>query len=160
KTAERFVPNPFCTNPNGRMYRTGDLARLLSDGNVEFLGRGDDQVKIRGFRIELGEIESLLAARPAVKQALVLANEDGRGEKRLVGYVVAESGQSLTGDDLRSHLRALLPEVMVPSAIVLLPKIPLNANGKVDRQALPEPEAVQLREFVAPNGATEEGVTA
>src|SRR5215472_10108508 len=78
KTAERFVPNPFCTNPNGRMYRTGDLARLLSDGNVEFLGRGDDQVKIRGFRIEPGEIESLLAARPAVKQALVLAKEDKR----------------------------------------------------------------------------------
>ncbi len=158
KTAERFVQNPFSSDPSARMYRTGDLARLLADGNVEFLGRGDDQVKIRGFRIELGEIESLLTARPGVKQAVVLAREDSRGDKKLVGYVVTEPGQANSADELRAYLKEQLPEVMVPAAIVVMPKIPLNPNGKVDRQALPEPEAAQSRAFLAPNGATEEGV--
>jgi amino acid adenylation domain-containing protein len=158
KTAERFVQNPFSSDSNARMYRTGDLARWLADGNVEFLGRGDDQVKIRGFRIELGEIESLLTARPGVKQAVVLAREDSRGDKKLVGYVVTEPGQANSADELRAYLKEQLPEVMVPAAIVVIPKIPLNPNGKVDRQALPEPEAAQSRAFLAPNGATEEGV--
>jgi amino acid adenylation domain-containing protein len=158
KTAERFVQNPFSSDPSARMYRTGDLARLLADGNVEFLGRGDDQVKIRGFRIELGEIESLLTAHPGVKQAVVLAREDSRGDKKLVGYVVTEPGQANSADELRAYLKEQLPEVMVPAAIVVMPKIPLNPNGKVDRQALPEPEAAQNRAFLAPNGATEEGV--
>lgn len=158
KTAERFVKNPFGNDADAKMYRTGDLARYLADGNVEFLGRGDDQVKIRGFRIELGEIESLLTSRTGVKQAVVLAKEDARGEKRLVAYVVAETGQGNSPDALRGYLKGQLPDVMVPSAVVLLPKIPLNANGKIDRQALPEPETVQSREFVAPQGPTQEAV--
>ena len=142
KTEERFVRNPFGKEPDGRMYRTGDLARFLPDGNVEFLGRGDDQVKIRGFRIELGEIESVLIAKQGVKQAVVLAKEDERGDKRLVAYLVADPSLNNSPDELRSYLKQQLPDFMVPSAIVLLPKIPLNANGKVDRQALPEPESV------------------
>ena len=140
------------------MYRTGDLARFLPDGNLEFLGRGDDQVKIRGFRIELGEIESVLTVKPGVKQAVVLAKEDERGDKRLIAYVVADQSQNNSSDELRSYLKQQLPEYMVPSAVLLLPKIPLNSNGKVDRQALPEPETVQSREYLAPKGATEESV--
>jgi amino acid adenylation domain-containing protein len=158
KTDERFVGNPFSTDAQGQMYRTGDLARFLPDGNVEFLGRGDDQVKIRGFRIELGEIESVLAAKPGVKQAVVLAKEDERGDKRLIAYLVTDPPLKSSPDEIRSYLKQQLPEFMVPSAIVLLPKIPLNPNGKVDRPALPEPETVQSREFVAPNGATEDRV--
>jgi amino acid adenylation domain-containing protein len=158
KTDERFVRNPFDADPASRMYRTGDLARFLPDGNVEFLGRSDDQVKIRGFRIELGEIESVLSAKSGVKQSVVLAKEDVRGDKRLIAYVVADQSQNNSPDELRSFLKQQVPEFMVPSAIILLPKIPLNPNGKVDRQALPEPETVQSREFVAPKGAAEEGV--
>ena len=156
-TEERFVRNPFGAEDN-QMYRTGDLARFFPDGNVEFLGRGDDQVKIRGFRIELGEIESVLTAKPGVKQAVVVAREDERGDKRLIAYLVADQSLSNSSDDLRSYLRQQLPEFMVPAAMVLLPKIPLNPNGKVDRRALPEPEAVQAREFIAPKNDTEEKV--
>jgi amino acid adenylation domain-containing protein len=158
KTDERFVRNPFSTNPTNRMYRTGDLARFTSDGNVEFLGRDDDQVKVRGFRIELGEIESALTAKTGVKQAVVLAKENECGDKRLVAYVVADSSLNNTPDELRRYLKQQLPDFMVPSAVVLLTKIPLNANGKVDRQALPEPESVPALEFVAPKNAMEEGV--
>ena len=158
RTAERFDANPFVNDPNARMYRTGDLARYLADGNLEFLGRGDDQVKIRGFRIELGEVESVLARRAGVKQAVVLAKEDERGDKRLLAYVVADRDQNVSAEDLRVHLKEQLPDFMVPSAIVLLPKIPLNANGKVDRQALPEPEAVETKVYVAPKTPTEEVV--
>jgi amino acid adenylation domain-containing protein len=156
-TEERFLRDPFRAEES-QMYRTGDLARFLPDGNVEFLGRRDDQVKIRGFRIELGEIESVLAAKPGVKQAVVLAKEDERGDRRLIAYLVADQGQGNSPDELRSYMKQQLPEFMVPSAMVLLPKIPLNPNGKVDRQALPEPETVQVREFVAPKDATEENV--
>ena len=158
KTEERFVSNPFGKEPDSRMYRTGDLARFLPDGNLEFLGRGDDQVKIRGFRIELGEIESVLIAKQGVKQAVVLAKEDEGGDKHLVAYLVADPTLNNSPDELRSYLKQQLPDFMVPSAIVLLPKIPLNANGKVDRQALPEPESVPILEFVAPKDAMEEGV--
>jgi acyl carrier protein len=155
-TAERFVSNPFVENANVRMYRSGDLARYLADGNIEFLGRGDDQVKIRGFRIELGEIESVLAIRAGVKQAVVLVNEDGRGDKRLLAYVVADRDQNNSPEELRVYLKQQLPEFMVPSAIVLLPRIPLNANGKIDRQALPEPEMVETKAYVAPKTPSEE----
>jgi amino acid adenylation domain-containing protein len=155
-TAERFVSNPFVENANARMYRTGDLARYLADGNIEFLGRGDDQVKIRGFRIELGEIESVLAKRVGVKQAVVLAKDDERGDKRLLAYVVADRDQNNSPEELRVHLKQQLPEFMVPSAIILLPRIPLNANGKVDRQALPEPEMVETTAYVAPSTPSEE----
>src|SRR4051812_8328614 len=158
RTAERFLKNPFVNDPQAKMYRTGDLARYHEDGNIEFLGRGDDQVKIRGFRIELGEIESILAQHPGVKQAVVLAKEDDRGDKRLLAYVVAGREQDLTADSLRGYLKDQLPDYMVPSAIVLLPKLPLTANGKIDRQALPEPEQVEAKAYVAPRTPTEEVV--
>src|SRR5207244_10746513 len=152
---ERFLKNPFSNDPNidAKMYRTGDLARYGEDGNLEFLGRGDDQVKIRGFRIELGEIESVLARHPAVKQVVVLAREDERGEKRLLADVVPSRGQvtEVHGEDLRSYLKQRLPDYMVPQAVILLPKLPLTANGKIDRNALPQPEQAQTKhEIVAP----------
>ena len=136
------MPDPFVWAAGGRLYRTGDLARWLSDGRVECLGRLDQQVKIRGFRIELGEIEAALEQRAEVRQAVVVAREwasgQARGESRLVGYVVAEG--ELSARDLRAHLSQTLPEYMVPSAFVFLEALPLTANGKVDRNALPAPE--------------------
>jgi acyl-coenzyme A synthetase/AMP-(fatty) acid ligase/acyl carrier protein len=158
RTAERFVQNPFISDSTARMYRTGDLARYLPDGNVEFLGRADDQIKIRGFRIELGEIESVIAREPGVRQAVVTVRNDARGEKRLVAYVVADQSQNGNVDQMRARLKEQLPEYMVPSAIVSLTKIPLTANGKIDRQALPEPEAVETKSYVAPKTATEEAL--
>jgi amino acid adenylation domain-containing protein len=157
-TDERFIRNPFADEMNSRMYRTGDLARYLPDGNVEFLGRSDDQVKIRGFRIELGEIESVLASRPGVKQAVVVAKDDIHGNKRLFAFVVTDQASGISLDELQSHLKEQLPEFMLPAAIVPLAKIPLTPNGKVDRQALPEPETVQPKVYVAPSNAAEEGV--
>ncbi len=138
-TAERFVPDPFGEpfgEPGGRMYRTGDLARVLSDGRVEFLGRVDHQLKIRGFRIELGEIEAALRRHPSLRQAVVAAHQDAAGEKTLVAYLVPE-----VPGDLRAFLGRSLPEVMIPARFVGLAELPLNSNGKVDRQALPAPEA-------------------
>ncbi|MBZ5723308.1 MAG: amino acid adenylation domain-containing protein [Acidobacteriia bacterium] len=160
RTAERFVPNPFVNDASGntKMYRSGDLARWGADGNVEFLGRGDDQVKIRGFRIELGEIEAVLTQHASVKQAVVLAKADERGEKRLLAYVVANREPATSSDDLRAYLKQQLPDYMVPTAVVLLAKLPLTANGKIDRQALPAPEAVASKEYVAPRTPTEEVV--
>jgi amino acid adenylation domain-containing protein len=144
-TAERFISNPW----SGRVYKTGDLARYQGDGQIEFLGRADHQVKIRGFRIELGEVEAQLRTHAQVREAVVVAREDG-GEKRLVGYVVADA--NVTANELKDHVRKRLPEYMVPSAVVLLEKLPLTPNGKVDRNALPAPEAssAENREFVAP----------
>ncbi len=140
------------------MYRSGDLARYLPDGKVEFLGRRDDQVKIRGFRIELGEIESVLAGHPAVKQAVVVAREDVPGEKRLAAYVVGNREKALAPDQLRDYLKAQLPDYMVPPDIVLLAKLPLTANGKLDRKALPPPQQAQTKVYVAPRTPTEEVV--
>ena len=155
-TAERFLPNPFLNDARARMYRTGDLARYLPDGKVEFLGRSDDQVKIRGFRIELGEIEAVLSQHPAIKQAVVLARTDQRGDKRLVAYVVTRHPAS--ADDLKHDLAQQLPDYMVPTAIVALAKFPLTANGKIDRQALPAPEQATAKAYVAPRTPTEEQV--
>jgi acyl carrier protein len=138
-TAERFVPDGVGSVPGERLYRTGDLARWRRDGTVEFLGRIDQQVKIRGFRIEPGEIESALAACPGVRACAVVAREDA-GDKRLVAYAVAEEGAELDAAAVRALLAGKLPSWMVPAVFVFLPELPLNANGKVDRRALPPPE--------------------
>jgi len=138
-TAERFLPDLFSGEPGARMYRTGDQGRWLPDGNLEFLGRLDQQVKIRGFRVELGEIETVLLGHPAVSEAVVVAREDTPGDRRLVAYVVPRGGPDLAAETMRGFLRQKLPEYMVPSAVVLLPALPLTANGKVDRHGLPQP---------------------
>ena len=134
-TDERFVQSPF-ENMATRLYRTGDLARWLPDGNIEFIGRADHQMKLRGFRIELGEIEAQLRLHDQVRDAVVVAREDG-AEKTLVGYVVARV--ALTIPELRDHLKKHLPDYMIPAAFVLLDHLPLTSNGKVDRRALPAP---------------------
>ncbi|MFC6335254.1 amino acid adenylation domain-containing protein, partial [Pseudomonas karstica] len=154
-TGERFLDDPF--NP-GRMYRTGDLARWLADGTLEYLGRNDDQVKIRGVRIELGEIETCLGQLPGIQEAVVLAREDQPGEPRLVAYFT-ENPQidAHAVGDIRAHLVAHLPDYMVPVAYVKLDVLPLTANGKLDRKALPKPDmaAVFTREYEAPIGEIE-----
>jgi amino acid adenylation domain-containing protein len=157
-TAERFVPDPFGEVPGARLYRTGDLVRVLPTGDLDFIGRIDHQVKIRGFRIELGEVEMALWRCPEVRQAVVAALPGPTGDPRLVAYVVpAESvAPDHLRDILRRQLQALLPEAMVPSVFVFLKTLPLSANGKVDRKALPVPEAVETEgEPVAPRTVTE-----
>lgn len=152
-TAERFIPHPFCDDPNARLYQTGDLARFLPDGNIVFLGRVDEQVKLRGYRIELGEIEVALQEHPSVRDCVVSAREDNPGDKRLIAYVVPHPNSTADDNEWRHLLRTKLPEYMVPSAFIKLDALPLSPNGKVDRRALPAPEiAVRRMEdaFVAP----------
>lgn len=140
-TAARFLPDPFACELNARMYRTGDLARYRADGSIVHLGRLDHQVKIRGFRIELGEIEAVLGRHEAVRQVVVTAREDEPGEKYLAAYVVRAEGQSVEVGELRSWIRAALPEYMLPTAYVFLDAVPLTANNKVDVRALPPPRS-------------------
>ncbi|WP_164021762.1 non-ribosomal peptide synthetase, partial [Pyxidicoccus trucidator] len=159
-TAERFVPNPFSATPGDRLYRTGDLVRWRADGTLEFLGRTDFQVKLRGFRIELGEIEAALTQHPAVQQALVLVREDSPGDKRLVAWFTSQA-QPPEVATLRAFLKERLPEFMVPSAFMAMETFPLTPNGKVDRKALPVPDASLLaRAYVAPRTPTEEQLAA
>jgi acyl-CoA synthetase (AMP-forming)/AMP-acid ligase II len=151
-TAQRFVEDPFNTSPTGKLYRTGDLGRWRADGTLEHLGRADQQVKIRGFRIELGEVEAALRALPEVEQAVAVALDAGRADRRLVAYLQFRTGEDLTASDVRRQLRRQLPEYMIPSLIVTIDAIPLTANGKLDRTALPDPfhAAGSRREFAAP----------
>ncbi|MCP4654560.1 MAG: AMP-binding protein, partial [bacterium] len=156
-TAQKFVPDPWSPTPGGRLYQTGDLARYLADGEIEYFGRGDDQVKIRGFRIELGEVETVLARHPLVRDAAVLARDAGPVGKRLVAYVVPAVAGTEPEAELRSTLEEALPEYMVPAVFVFLDGLPLNANGKLDREALPEPDwGAGEREYVAPRTPAEE----
>jgi len=183
-TAERFIANPFVkeqesrrageqgdiendspllprTSAPPRLYRTGDLARYLPDGTIEFLGRIDNQVKIRGFRIELGEIEALLGQHPAIKETVVMAREDHPGDKRLVAYLVPTPGHTPTSTELRAFLKEKLPEPMLPTAFVLLDKLPLTSNGKINRRALPLPDTAYLafeETYLAPRNDIEEAL--
>ncbi len=157
-SAERFVADPFGAEGD-RLYRAGDLVRWNAEGQLEYLGRIDHQVKIRGFRIELGEVEAQLLAQPQVREAVVVA-KDGPGGARLVGYVSAAAEQAIDPAALRERLGRQLPDYMAPSAIVVLEALPLNANGKVDRKALPEPEFGCVRGYEAPQGEAEAALAA
>lgn len=151
-TQEKFICNPFNSQPGARLYKTGDFARYRSDGTIEFLGRTDNQVKIRGYRIELEEIEAVLRQFPQVKQAIVIQHQDDTSQKRLVAYVVTQPGQTSNATELRHFIQQKLPEYMVPSAFVFLKSLPLTQNGKVDRKALPAPDQASdsTVSFVAP----------
>ena len=158
-TARSFVPHPFSRTPGARLYRTGDQARFLSDGALEFRGRVDSQVKIRGYRIELGEIEAALNAHQAVRAAVVSLYEPAPGNKSLVAYIVADQAWPCTSDELRRYLQQSLPHYMLPSLFIWLETLPLLTNGKVDRQALPQPQQSQYRQeavYEAPRSPTEE----
>ncbi|MFC4492559.1 amino acid adenylation domain-containing protein [Streptomyces ovatisporus] len=158
-TAERFVPDPFGP-PGARMYRSGDLARRRADGSLEFLGRSDDQVKIRGYRVELGEIEAALGSHPGVREAVVVAREDGAGEKRLVGYLVPGGDEAPAPAELRDWLGRTLPGYMVPAAYQVITEVPLTANGKLDRRALPLPAttAYAREAYTAPRTPLEQQI--
>ncbi|MCT7951981.1 non-ribosomal peptide synthetase [Ancylothrix sp. C2] len=178
-TAECFIPNVFLTSPEilsegnnfetnwlqnnnfsgGYLYKTGDLARYLPDKNLEYIGRKDHQVKIRGFRIELGEIETILNKHPHIQQSIVTVCEDKPGEKRLIGYIVGRPESKVTAQQMRVYLNEKLPSYMVPGAFVLLEKLPMLPNGKIDRRNLPIPEikiTAENENFVAPRTPTEE----
>ena len=157
-TEEKFIPNPFSSQPGERLYKTGDLACYLPDGNIEFLGRIDNQVKIRGFRIELGEIEANINQHPAVRETVVVVRSDIENSQRLVAYIVLEAEQTLAIAELRRFLESKLPNYMVPQAFVMLEALPLTPNGKVDRKALPVPERIHPeleKAFIAPQTTVE-----
>ncbi len=164
-TAEKFIDDPFGTEPNARLYRTGDLARWREDGVIEFLGRADTQVKLRGFRIELGEIENALRQQSDVLDSAVALREDIPGDKQLIAYVVRQPNAPIEWNQtpLITALKKLLPDYMVPSAIIALPALPRTANGKLDRQALPAPKRAAEKsktDFVPPNTPFEKKIAA
>jgi amino acid adenylation domain-containing protein len=157
-TAERFVPDPFSEKPGARLYKTGDRGCYRADASIEFLGRLDHQVKVRGQRIELGEIETMLAAHPAVHDNIVIAREDQPGDKRLVAYLIAEDQSEVSATEMRSYLSERLPEYMIPAVFIWLAEMPLTANGKLDRRALPAPGRERPApevSYIAPGTATE-----
>jgi len=156
-TAQRFIKDPFSTDPGARLYKTGDLGRWRVDGTLEYLGRNDYQVKIRGYRIELGEIETQLARHPLVKDAVVTVREDGAQQKRLVAHVTLRTATRPSAEELRTHLKSGLPEHMVPAAFVILDHLPLTPSGKLDRNALPAPQSTDYatQDFQPPQGELE-----
>ncbi|MDZ7269873.1 MAG: amino acid adenylation domain-containing protein [candidate division KSB1 bacterium] len=158
-TAEKFIPNPFSTEPGSRLYRSGDWARWLPDGTIEFLGRLDQQVKVRGFRIELGEIETVLAQHPGLREVAVVAREARAGERQLVAYVAPRAESAPASAELREFLGSRLPEYMIPALFVTLPSLPVTPSGKIDRRALPAPSFERDESnagYVAPRTASEE----
>ncbi|HEY5910146.1 MAG TPA: MupA/Atu3671 family FMN-dependent luciferase-like monooxygenase [Verrucomicrobiae bacterium] len=160
-TAERFIRSPFPGDGADRLYRTGDFARYLPDGNIEILGRLDYQVKIRGHRVELGEIEALLNSHPAVRESVVIAKEGAGGDKKLVAYVVPRAGEAPNRQQLRHYAQERVPDYMVPAQVVLLTEFPQTPNKKIDRKALPAPEAAPSEnevDFEPPATAVEESV--
>ncbi|HEX2059911.1 MAG TPA: amino acid adenylation domain-containing protein, partial [Thermoanaerobaculia bacterium] len=161
-TAERFLDDPFARREGARMYKSGDLGRRLADGSIDFIGRNDAQVKIRGFRIELGEIEAKLGHCAGVREAVVIAREDVAGDEVRDQALVAEDDVTLQAAELRAALLSQLPEYMVPAAFVQLEAMPLTTNGKLDRKALPTPEAAALsvRAYEAPEGEIEQTIAA
>jgi amino acid adenylation domain-containing protein len=161
-TAEKFIPDPYSGNRGSRLYKTGDCARYLADGNLMYLGRLDNQVKLRGYRIELGEIERALEELPWVRQAVVTIREYERGEGRLVAYLILNDEHAPGVDELRAYLKRKLPEYMTPSAYVIMDKMPLSPNGKIDRSALPAPEQSLwglTKEFILPRTPVEAALT-
>jgi acyl-coenzyme A synthetase/AMP-(fatty) acid ligase/acyl carrier protein len=163
-TAERFVADPFSALPGARLYKTGDQARYLPDGTLEFLGRNDFQVKLRGYRIELGEIEAALDAQAAIQKSVVIAREDVPGDKRLVAYVLLAADVPYDEGLIREALKGQMPEFMVPAHIVVLPSFPLTPNKKIDRKALPKPDAFTLptstESFAPPESSLEQQIAA
>jgi len=170
-TKERFISSPFEKdevipptplnkggNEPSKLYKTGDLARYLPKGELEYLRRIDNQVKIRGFRIELGEIEALLASHPQIWETVVIVRDDATGDKRLVAYIVPQSEKIITINEIRQFLKAKLPDYMIPNAFVILDALPLTANGKIDRRALPPPESSSepSEKYVAPRNPIED----
>jgi thioesterase domain-containing protein len=157
-TAEKFIPDGYGRRAGGRLYRSGDLARYLPDGNIEFIGRADNQVKVRGNRVELGEIEGVLEGHESVRESVVVARDDREGGKTIVAYVVGEEGEGVSATELKAYMREVLPEYMVASAVVVMESLPLTANGKVDRKALPAPEwerSDEVSAYVAPRDILE-----
>ncbi len=161
-TTERFIKNPFSKNSESRLYKSGDLARYLPDGDLEYLGRIDHQVKIRGFRIELGEIETIITANPDVSQTVAMVREDRPGNKIIVAYLVPRPNAAIEMTGVRQQLQEKLPYYMIPAAFVILESFPLTNNGKIDRGALPKPDAADLvstAPYVAPQTIVEKQLT-
>jgi acyl carrier protein len=163
-TAKKFVPDPFINTPGARMYRTGDRARWLTDNEIEYLGRVDDQIKIRGYRIEPNEIIAVLDTHPAVQASAVIARQDGMDSQSLVAYIVVTNPQHRpTVTELRDLLLSQVPDYMIPAIFVVLPDLPLTSHGKLDRKALPPPDASNTlsdESYLAPRTVLEEKLSA